>query len=60
MDKSYNYLKDPRVLDEIRRHKWLESEKAKKEIGFASAAVEWIVKHGPQWRKYHGSHQFDA
>jgi hypothetical protein len=60
MDKSYNYLKDPRVLDEIRKHKWIESEKSNREIGFASAAVEWIIKYGPQWKQYHGTSQFDA
>jgi len=58
MDTSYQYLKDPRVLDEIRRHKWIESEKVNSEIGFATAAVEWITRYGPQWKAHHGSREF--
>jgi hypothetical protein len=37
--------------DEILRHKWLESEKAGRDIGFDRALTDWIVKHRSKWRK---------
>ena len=38
--------------EEIMRHKWLESEKAKHDIGFERALLDWIVKHRTAWRKH--------
>ena len=38
--------------EEILRHKWLESEKAKHDIGFERALLDWIVKHRAAWRKH--------
>ena len=37
--------------EEILRHKWIESEKAGRDIGFESALTDWIVKHRTNWRK---------
>ena len=37
--------------EEILRHKWFESEKAGRDIGFDSALVSWVVHHRAQWRK---------
>jgi hypothetical protein len=37
--------------EEILRHKWIESEKAGKDIGFESALTDWIVKHRSKWRR---------
>ena len=37
--------------EEILRHKWLESEKAGRDIGFEQALTDWIVKHRLNWRK---------
>lgn len=37
--------------EEILRHKWFESEKAGRDIGFESALVSWVVHHCAQWRK---------
>ncbi|MDD2689966.1 MAG: hypothetical protein PHT41_07460 [Candidatus Omnitrophica bacterium] len=54
MKDKYPYLKDPRAIDEIRKHKWIESQKAGREIGFASAAVDWIKKYGKQWKEIYG------
>ncbi len=45
----YPFLRDERALEEIRKHKWIESEKRGQEIGFATAAVEWVGKYGEQW-----------
>ena len=37
--------------DEIEKHKWLESEKAGKDIGFNKALMDWISYHRTAWRK---------
>ena len=37
--------------EEILKHKWIESEKAKHDIGFEKALLDWIVKHRAAWRK---------
>jgi hypothetical protein len=37
--------------EEILRHKWIESEKAGKDIGFESALTDWIMRHRSKWRK---------
>ena len=36
--------------EEILKHKWIESEKAGKDIGFEKALLDWIVKHRSSWR----------
>ena len=36
---------------EILKHKWIESEKAGKDIGFERALLDWIVKHRSNWRE---------
>ena len=37
--------------EEILRHKWIESEKEGKDIGFERALTDWIIKHRSKWRK---------
>ena len=37
--------------EEILKHKWIESEKAGKDIGFERALTDWIVKHRSKWRR---------
>ena len=37
--------------EEILRHKWIESEKAGKDIGFEQALTDWIIKYRSSWRK---------
>jgi len=37
--------------DEILRHKWIESEKAGRDIGFEQALVDWIRNHRDAWRR---------
>jgi len=46
-------LKDPRVVEEIKRHLWLESEKAGHDIGFDQAANDWIAKFSAGWVKHY-------
>jgi hypothetical protein len=46
-------LKNKRVLDEISRHQWIESEKMGRDIGFEQAAEEWLVNFSKAWMDYH-------
>ena len=43
--------------DEILRHKWIESEKAGRDIGFEWALTDWTVRHRSGWRKWYRSHR---
>jgi len=36
---------------EILKHKWIESEKAGRDIGCEKALLDWIVKHRYNWRE---------
>lgn len=36
--------------NEILKHKWIESEKCNRDIGFDKALVEWTLKHRAEWR----------
>jgi hypothetical protein len=36
---------------EILRHKWIESEKARYDIGFEGALLDWTQKHRSAWRE---------
>jgi hypothetical protein len=55
-DKNSALLKDSLFFkelmaerDEILRHKWLESEKARRDIGFEKALLDWIVRYRSSW-----------
>jgi hypothetical protein len=37
---------------EIDKHKWIESEKEGKDIGFESALVDWMSKYRNDWAKH--------
>ncbi|MBF0483688.1 MAG: hypothetical protein HQL25_03170 [Candidatus Omnitrophica bacterium] len=53
-DKT-DLLKDRQVVEEINRHLWIESEKAGRDIGFDSAAADWLEKFSSDWMNYHYS-----
>jgi len=36
---------------EILKHKWIESEKAGRDIGFEKALLDWIMKYRSNWRE---------
>jgi hypothetical protein len=36
--------------EEILRHKWIESEKAGRDIGFERALLDWVMRHRSGWR----------
>ena len=38
-------------IAEIRRHKWIESERAGRDLGNA-AVLDWIQKYSPAFRRY--------
>ena len=44
------YLEFLAEREEILRHKWIESEKAGRDIGFEWALIDWIVKYRSKWR----------
>jgi hypothetical protein len=52
MEKKYSFLKDEIAIIEIRKHKWLESERVGQEIGFATAAVDWIKQYGEAFKQF--------
>ena len=37
--------------EEILKHKWLESERVGRDIGFETALISWVVHHRAQWRR---------
>jgi len=37
--------------DEILRHKWFESERAGRDIGFERALLDWMLNHRTSWRQ---------
>ena len=51
-------LDDKRVVDEIERYKWIESEKIGKDIGRERAAMEWIRAFGHIWLKIHKPREY--
>lgn len=46
-------LKNKKVIDEINRHRWIESERAGHDIGFESASTQWLEKFSKAWMQYH-------
>ena len=45
-------LNDKRVLEEINKHLWIESQKAGYSIGRERAVEEWLRLYGFEWMKY--------
>ena len=45
-------LKDRRVIEEINRHLWIESQKAGTSIGLERASDEWLKLYAEDWMKY--------
>ena len=37
--------------EEVLRHKWLESERAGRDIGLERALMDWVLNHRTKWRK---------
>ena len=47
--KKENLLDDARVVDEINRHRWIESEKEGSDIGFEKASQDWLDRFSEAW-----------
>lgn len=58
MNLNFIFFQNPALLQEIRKHKWIESEKAGRDIGFATAAFDWMTKHYETWTKRHPMRSF--
>jgi extradiol dioxygenase family protein len=60
MDALYflRLLDDERVVSEIERYKWIESERLGKDIGKERAAWEWIKAYGHIWLKIHKTREY--
>jgi len=52
-------LKDRRVVDEINKHLWIESQKAGYSIGIERATDEWLRLYAVGWIKYHKSGKYN-
>jgi len=50
-------LRNKKVIEEINRHKWLESEIAGYDIGFEAAAEDWLKNHAAVWIAYHANNK---
>ena len=38
-------------IQEIEKHKWIESKKAGRDLG-DQAALDWVIKHAESWRRW--------
>jgi hypothetical protein len=50
---KYKMRKDEKYMEEreeILKHKWIESEKAGKDVGFEWALLDWNFNHRTNWR----------
>ncbi len=52
-DNNAKLLKNKQAVEEINRHRWIESEKAGHDIGFESASTDWLEKFSSAWMQYH-------
>jgi hypothetical protein len=52
MTKKNVYLKFIDMKNEILKHKWIESEKVGRDIGFENALLDWMSKHRTKWAIY--------
>jgi hypothetical protein len=51
LERSSLYREFLAEREEILKHKWCESQKAGRDIGFESALYSWVVHHRAQWRR---------
>jgi hypothetical protein len=53
-------LKDKRVIEEINKHLWIESQKAGYSIGIERATDEWLRLYAEGWMKFHMPDKYKA
>jgi len=39
-------------LEEVKKYRWIESEKAGRDIGWERALSEWMQQHFPAWKSH--------
>ncbi len=52
-------LKDKRVMEEIHKHLWIESQKAGHSIGLERATEEWLTQYSMGWLKYNEPQKYE-
>ena len=58
-EQTRDLLKDKRVVEEINKHLWIESQKAGYSIGIERATDEWLEAHAYDWMKYNMPEQYE-
>ena len=56
-ERSLLYQEFLAEREEILKHKWIESEKKGRDIGFEHALLDWIRNHRESWRKTRSTSQ---
>jgi hypothetical protein len=51
LQRSSLYREFVTEREEILRHKWIESEKLGRDIGFEAALNSWVLHRRKQWRQ---------
>ncbi len=51
--KNEKLLANKQAVEEINRHRWIESEKAGYDIGFETASLDWLERFSTAWMDYH-------
>ena len=51
LKKSSLYQQYLAEREEVLRHKWLESERAGRDIGLERTLMDWVLNHRTKWRK---------
>jgi hypothetical protein len=49
--KSSLYRTSLLEREKVLKHKWIESEKAGRDVGWEWALVDWLVKYRNKWRE---------
>ena len=50
LESSALYKEFLREREEILKHKWIESQKAGRDVGFEWALLDWNFNHRNNWR----------
>ena len=53
LKNSKLYQEFLREREEILKHKWIESEKAGRDVGFEWALLDWNFRHRSGWKNDH-------
>lgn len=47
--KTSIYAEYLALREEVNKHKWYESERAGRDIGFAQALIDWTIRFKSKW-----------